>query len=147
MPAPSIPVPGTCYKFVVGAADEAATLIRERLGPEARVLSVRSVPATGLSRIWAAPRLEVIARIDPPALPPAAAPAPAPVREPVVAAAPARRYPLSQPKSLITLLRRSGLSELALGRLQAAPNWEDLQAAPLHRALVEAGRHLRREAE
>jgi len=144
----STPIPGTCYKFVVGAADEAATLIRERLGPSARVLSVRTVPATGLSRIWAAPRLEVIARIDAPVLPPPeTVPAPALVREPVAVAAPARRNPLSQPKSLVTLLRRSGLSELALGRLQAAPNWEDLQAAPLHRALVEAGRHLRREAE
>jgi flagellar biosynthesis protein FlhF len=39
------------------------------------------------------------------------------------------------------------LSELALGRLQAAPNWDELQAAPLHRALVGAGRHLRRESE
>jgi flagellar biosynthesis protein FlhF len=45
------------------------------------------------------------------------------------------------------LLRRSGLSELALGRLQSAPEWEQWQAGPLHRALVGAGRHLRREAE
>jgi flagellar biosynthesis protein FlhF len=149
---PSLPAPGTCYKFVVGAADEAATLIRERLGPNARVLSVRTVPATGLSRIWGAPRLEVIARIDaPPPLPePAPVPAALAAYAPAAAAqpaAPALHAKLFQPKSLATLLRRSGLSELTLGRLQAAPNWEELQTAPLHRALVEAGRHLRREAE
>lgn len=139
------PVPGSCYKFVVSAAEEAATLIRERLGPTARVLSVRTVPATGLRRLWSAPRLEVIARLDPP---PPAEPAPLPVREPAAAApAPVPRARIPQPKSLATLLRRSGLSELALGRLQAAPNWEQLQTVPLHRALVEAGRHLRQEAE
>jgi flagellar biosynthesis protein FlhF len=144
------PAPGTCYKFVVRAADEAATLIRERLGPNARVLSVRTVSATGFGRLWCAPRLEVIARIDAPppvaepALP-AAASAPAPA--PTAAARPIVRPRPPRAKSLATLLRCSGLSELALGRLQAAPDWDELQTAPLHRALVGAGRHLRREAE
>jgi flagellar biosynthesis protein FlhF len=141
------PAPGTCYKFVVGAADEAAVLIRERLGPDARVLSVRTVPATGLSRLWAAPRLEVVARIDPPPAPPAATPVAAPPSEPSVSARPAPRAALVPSRSLPALLRRSGLSEIALGRLQSAPDWGQWQAAPLHRALVEAGRHLRREAE
>ena len=186
-PLPGSPLPGACYRFVVRAADEAAAVIRERLGPDARVLSVRSVPATGFGRLWSAPRLEVIARIDAPMHASAPAPEPAPEPElpaaadgvgsgglarlgeqgpPVRAAAEsiadtdgraARPYhaelrPVSpvrsaQPRSLATLLRRSGLSELALGRLQAAPTWEEWQAAPLHRALVGAGRHLRREAE
>jgi len=143
------PIPGTCYKFVVRAADEAATVIRDRLGPDARVLSVRSVPATGLGRLWAAPRLEVIARIDAPmhASAPEFPAIPAPVREPIPEITITPRARSAQPKSLAALLRRSGLSELALGRLQAAPNWEELQAAPLHRALVGAGRHLRRESE
>jgi len=142
------PLPGTCYKFVVRAADEAAALIRERLGPEARVLSVRTVPATGLGRLWAAPRLEVIARIDAPSAPAEPPPpAAAPVREPIAETPPAFPARTARPKSLAALLRRSGLSELALGRLQAAPGWEELQAAPLHRALVGAGLQLRREAE
>ena len=132
------PVPGTCYKFVVRAADEAAALIREQLGPHARVLSVRTVEASGLSSLWSAPRLEVIAQIDAP--PPSAVvgrrrrwrvPAPVAVSRPRRAAPPGRSLP--------SLLRRSGLSELALGRLQAMPGWEALQAAPLHRALVETG--------
>ena len=32
----------TCYKFTVNNANEAATVIRERLGESARVLSVRT---------------------------------------------------------------------------------------------------------
>ena len=49
------PIPGACYKFTVKSAEEAAAVIRERLGPGARVLTVRAVEATGLSRWWTAP--------------------------------------------------------------------------------------------
>jgi flagellar biosynthesis protein FlhF len=45
------------------------------------------------------------------------------------------------------LLRRSGLSEVALGRLQSAPFWAESSSWPLHRALAEAGEHLRNDAE
>ena len=64
MPTSLQPVPGACYKFVVDSAEDAAALIREKLGPAARVLTVRSLPATGLKRFWSGPRLEVIAQID-----------------------------------------------------------------------------------
>jgi flagellar biosynthesis protein FlhF len=147
MPAASLaPVPGACYKFTVGSAEEAAALIRERLGADARVLSVRNVPAGGLRQLWAAPRLEVVARFDPAPVPAPALPPPDPEppdAEPI--AAPSRQRPAT--RSLRDLLRRSGLSETALGRLQAASFWSDLPAVPLHRALGEVGRHLRREAE
>ena len=43
-------VPGQCYKFLVATAEEAVSLIRERLGENARVLSVRQVEGEGLSR-------------------------------------------------------------------------------------------------
>ncbi|MGH7995124.1 MAG: hypothetical protein ACREFX_02110, partial [Opitutaceae bacterium] len=59
-------VPGACYRFIVSSAEEAATLIRERLGPEARVLSVRSVEPAGFKRLWTAPRLEVVAQVGVP---------------------------------------------------------------------------------
>lgn len=164
------PVPGACYKFVVRGADEAASLIRERLGPQARVLSVRTVEASGLSRLWASPRLEVVVQVSPAtsegtddsAPPgPSAAPAsadPGVVEFPKQGEAPAvppapRKGPPPVPalarsgtRSLGDLLRRSGLSELALERLQSAAGWEAMQSAPLHRALAEAGQHLRREA-
>jgi len=149
---PIQPVPGACYKFLVNSAEDAAGLIRERLGPAARVLSVRSVPAEGFKRLWSGPRLEVIAQIEPAAGPPPEEPAPPP-EEPApafAAPAPAPRPAKTwarKPPALPELLRRSGLSEIALGRLQESPNWPDLMAAPLHRALVEAGRQLQREAE
>ncbi len=151
---PIQPVPGACYKFIVHSAEDAAGLIRERLGPAARVLSVRSVPADGLKRFWSGPRLEVIAQIEAPADPapeadepavPAAEAAPA-AAAPAPAARPGRTWSPRQP-TLPVLLRRSGLSEIALGRLQESPSWPALVAAPLHRALVEAGRQLQREAE
>lgn len=156
------PLPGTCYKFTVNSAEEAAALIRARLGSEARVLSVRNVPAAGLRQLWSHPRLEVIARIEPaaPSEEPAAeaggyddgveptepAEAPAPARFESPRQEPASRIRATEGgRSLKDLLRRSGLSESALTRLQAAPFWSELSEAPLHRALAEVVRHLRRE--
>jgi flagellar biosynthesis protein FlhF len=157
MPATSLkPVPGACYKFVVNSAEDAAALIREKLGPAARVLTVRSVPASGLKRLWAGPRLEVIAQIDAGVEAPEERrlDAPAPLTE-LISAEPAMpprstgrpAKPVRHVPTLPTLLRRSGLSELALGRLQESPLWPELMAAPLHRALVEVGRRLQEDAE
>lgn len=63
------PLAPGAYKFTVRSAEEAVALIRERLGPDARVLSVRSVEPKGFKKLFASPRLEVIAQIDPPAAP------------------------------------------------------------------------------
>jgi flagellar biosynthesis protein FlhF len=134
------PTPGTCYKFTVANAHEAAAAIRDRLGEHARVLSVRAVEPNGLRSLWAAPRLEVIAALDTPAAPASSAPAaPAP-------AAPSARLSAEPPaarRELAPLLRRAGLSEAILARLERAPAWASLQELPLHRAFVEAGRLLR----
>src|SRR5687767_1540166 len=62
----SKPAPGSCFKFTVRSADEAVALIRERLGANARVLSVRSIEAKGLRKFISSPKLEVIAQIDGP---------------------------------------------------------------------------------
>lgn len=137
------PLAPGAYKFMVKSASEAVSLIREKLGPSARVLSVRAVEQKGLSRFFRAPRLEVIAQIDAPV--PAAAPA-APVRE----VAPAAEVPApvdlrtqsSAPAGLAGLLRRSGLTETALNHLQSRPNWNELNTLPLHRALAETSRLL-----
>jgi flagellar biosynthesis protein FlhF len=144
---------GTCYKFTVGSAEEAVTLIREKLGHEARVLSVRTVAPAGWRRWWRGPRLEVIAQIDPPV----AAAAGAFVAVSAETAAPAepsvgpeyKAAPRGQacPIGLTGLLRRSGLTEAALGRLQASANWADWSALPLHRALAETARQLRQQAD
>lgn len=145
------PAQGTCYKFTVRSASEAARLIRERLGESARVLSVRNVEATGLSRLWSAPRLEVIAQVDGPATDASAAAAPdaasAPADESAVVtpmpAARAARPAVAAPGDLRTLLQRAGYSAALLTRLARSPEWARLAALPLHRGLVETGRHLR----
>jgi flagellar biosynthesis protein FlhF len=140
------------YKFAVRSTEEAVVLIREKLGPLARVLSVRSVPAQGFWRFFSAPRLEVVAQVDAPA---DAAPATdaAPVSEfapelaaPVAVAAEAAAA-VPSPADLTDLLRRSGLTETALTRLQASANWSELNALPLHRALAETSRLLRAQAD
>ncbi len=149
--------PGT-YKFTVKSVEQAVALIREKLGPAARVLSVRSVESTGLKKLFSGPKLEVIAQIDPAA----AAPVPFVAAQPSTLSAvssdlalptdaePPQKNRLAQLPStlgLSGLLRRSGITEIALNRLQAGPNWNELNALPLHRALAETSRLLRSQAE
>jgi flagellar biosynthesis protein FlhF len=155
-------VPGACYKFTVKSAEQAVSLIRERLGTQARVLSVRAVEPKGLRRFFSSARLEVIAQIDGPAQ--AAAPRavgsslsavsadPAmPLDEQVEPMEPRSRFPSTPPPppatGLAGLLRRSGLTETALNRLQSRANWDELNTLPLHRALAETSRLLRQQVE
>ncbi|HEU5081196.1 MAG TPA: hypothetical protein VFT72_18430 [Opitutaceae bacterium] len=58
------PKPGATYKFVVRTADEAVQTIRERLGPNAKVLSVRQLGGQGLGGLFGKPKLEVIAQVE-----------------------------------------------------------------------------------
>lgn len=184
--------PGT-YKFTVKSADQAVTLIREKLGPSARVLSVRPIEATGWKKLFNAPQLEVIAQLDapiatagfttPPSASPSASSLSATSAEPAVPdfglaldrasavaglsgdgdsapMAPATSTPeadvttpprvrLQPPASLglTHLLKRSGITETALHRLQTGKNWNELNTLPLHRALAETSRLLRTQAE
>jgi flagellar biosynthesis protein FlhF len=64
--------PGQKYKFIVKSAEEAATIIREKLGEMAQVISVRQVEGEGLAKFLSSPKLEIIAQI--PVEEPAAAP-------------------------------------------------------------------------
>lgn len=179
-PRPTL-APGA-YKFTVRSADEAVALIRERLGPTARVLSVRAVEAKGLKRLFSAPRLEVVAQVDP-----VVADAPPPARLDARSEEPAtpprdlvddvtasdatfggtdsmpdfpravdraeRRIDprdhlrSTPPLGLSGLLRKSGLTESALNRLQAGPQWDELNTLPLHRALAETSRLLRQQVD
>ena len=151
--APLPTTPGTCFKFTVSSAEEAARLIREKLGENARVLSVRTISPGGITGFFSSPKLEVIAQLN------------APVEEssvPVLTeennligsvGAPGkpvtsgRRYGapgaiFQAEKNLAKLLRRSGFSETLLQRLEKSPAWITISELPLHRALVETGRHL-----
>lgn len=153
-------VPGACYKFTVRSAEQAVTLIRERLGSNARVLSVRSVEPKGLFRMFGSARLEVIAQIDGPAPAQqlsgsggrlsAVSAEPATPEDQIVSPPPRSRAPSPPPppaSGLAGLLRRSGLTETALNRLQSRANWDELSTLPLHRALAETSRLLRQQVE
>ncbi len=144
----STPTAGTCYRFVVESADQAATLIRERLGEHARVLSVRSVASSGWRRLVSSPKLEVIAQIDAPAETPVAAAVEITSSATTRGTAPlGRRVQPENFRSLPDLLSRSGFSETVVNRLQASAGWSDLSTAPLHRSLVEVGRQLCAQVE
>jgi flagellar biosynthesis protein FlhF len=107
---------------------------------------VNSIKPQGFFRFFKAPRLEVIAQID--------APAPAPLSLSAVSselAVPDQearprhvdpRAPNTPLANLAGLLRRSGLTETALNRLQSRANWNELNNLPLHRALAETSRLL-----
>jgi flagellar biosynthesis protein FlhF len=133
---------GTCFKFTVDSAEHAARVIRERLGENARVLSVRNCGGGGLLGLFSAPKLEVIAQLVAPK------PTPSPEADTEVGAARLARSRYGrandsrQPKTLTDLLRRSGFSEKLLFRLFESPAWLSLNEMPLHRALIETGRHL-----
>lgn len=53
------------FRFIVRSAEEAVTVLREQLGPRARVVSVKQVEGKGLARFLRAPNLEVIAEVAP----------------------------------------------------------------------------------
>jgi flagellar biosynthesis protein FlhF len=163
MPNSGQPFAPGAYKFTVKTTEEAVMLIREKLGPTARVLSVRAVEAKGLKKLFSAPRLEVVAQVDPissAATEPESTESAEPLFDEVSSerAAPevppatdrishSRLVPLPTNLGLTGLLRRSGITETALNRLQSGANWNELNTLPLHRALAETSRLLRTQVE
>ncbi|MDD2765222.1 MAG: flagellar GTP-binding protein [Opitutaceae bacterium] len=156
---PALAVPGACYRFVVGSATEAAQLIRDQLGADARVLSVRTAEQAGWRRWFGGARLEVVAQVPAPAPaddePRDAAPVrTAPAAPAGAAVPPAERDGSVRPGSfgrpasirLPDLLRRSGFSEGFLSRLGPTSRWNDLADRPLHQSLVQMADELRRQA-
>jgi flagellar biosynthesis protein FlhF len=140
MPATLPAAPGQRYKFVVKSAEEAANVIRERLGESARVISVRQVEGEGFARFLRAPRLEVIAEIPGAEPPPAPAPAPeAPTAPPVARL----RREESAPRRVWDVLERAGLRREFLARVEHRPEWRALDTMPLHSALSRAAALLR----
>ena len=137
------------FRFVVSSAEEAVTVLRERLGENARVISVRQVEGTGLAKFLQAPKLEIIAEKVTPETD--AAPLPdgtnatagtnvlplvpsIPVTEPAPAGTPLAR-----------LLHAGGVSTQILARLRSTPEWPALEAMPPVAALSRVGTSLREQ--
>jgi flagellar biosynthesis protein FlhF len=176
---------GSSYRFLVRTAEEAVGAIRNQLGEDARVVSVRSVKAGGFMGLMGNTRLEVIAQVPAPVrqpaavafsedtrltVDPAAPSAPQPVAGrspaslyasaasaaapantpaslvvgagPTAAAAPTRRN--APPQRLDALLRRTGLSEQLIARLQASEEWAgNDEDRPLHQGLLQVAGQIR----
>ena len=131
--------PGT-FRLVVRSAEEAVQTIRSQLGEQARVVSVQTLPQTGLARWIGSPKFEVIAEVPP------REPEPVEPTLPIAAAGAARRaYSPTESETmgrLPAVLRRAGFSEQFVGRLAATVERAGAER-PLHAALADLGKELR----
>lgn len=88
--------------FVASSAEEAVAMIRSELGPNAIVVNVKRVPASGIARLWQAPRIEVLACVPEDSNQGATQPLPAP---PVASA------PSTQSSTPGSILSRTGQAQ------------------------------------
>jgi len=136
------------YKFVVSSANEAVSVLRERLGENAKVISVRQIEGAGLARFLRAPRLEVIAKVEAPEPEPEPG---EPVIEEPVADMPPVPAPVVEEKSealpveekLGQILLRAGFNEGIITRIRSLSSWENLVKKPLGTALTDISLILR----
>ncbi len=152
----------TRYKFIVASAEEAVKVLRERLGENARVISVRQVEGAGLAKFLRAPKLEVIAQVcapepvaepppaqlpEPPSHQPVAEP---PARSPAQPEAPDNRpvpqeRRISSSNNVARILQSGGITETILARIRANEAWPKIARMPLRQALTEVAVLLRYE--
>jgi flagellar biosynthesis protein FlhF len=139
--APKSPAPGT-YRFIVRSVNEALSVLKAQLGPEARVLSVRPVRQNFIKRIFAGAKLEVIAELAAPesVLEPVMAPPVPGVLNSTYAAGLARG---SRPVDLRAALRTAGFSESLLWRVETERRWSISGDKPLGDALADFVHELR----
>ncbi len=161
------------HRFLVRSAEEAVRTIRDQLGESAQVTSVRRVERNGLTGLFRGAQLEVIARVPvPPEAAPGTLSLPAPALaagseavnpwdadEPAPAATPSpaheslRSLQTADPAPTLTtetsrlsaLLRRSGMNDVLLARLQGNAEWARIERLSLAAALPEVANALRRE--
>ncbi|MBL62941.1 MAG: hypothetical protein CMI30_05970 [Opitutae bacterium] len=151
---------GKKYRLVVQSAEEAVGAIREKLGPSARVLSVRQMGGQGLSKFISSPKLEVIVELpenqeenSSDALIPAeesAEGAPQPLaesesekQEPTVSEAQSANELLSDSTDISSLLERAGFDRDFLSTVQTWPRWENIREMSIPEALNEISLFLR----
>ena len=149
---------GKKFRLVVRSAEEAVRVIRDKLGENAKVLSVRQVGGTGLKRFVSSPKLEVIAHVpeeesqvdeiedkerDDKVLNSDTAPlasnhttTPIEGRLPEKTETNLATEEIEQGKGLY-LLERTGFDQGLLKSLQSWSNWHEISKLPLAEALKE----------
>ena len=146
---------GKKYRIIVRSADEAVRVIQRKLGPEARVISVRQVGGQGLAKFISSPKLEVIAEIPPEggeqenealdSAEPSAVEIDS-IPESQVSSNPEPEIsqdvpPLTEEdledSDVMRLLARAGFDPALLSDLRAWSRWEEMKEMPLADALKE----------
>jgi flagellar biosynthesis protein FlhF len=156
---------GKRFRLVVRSAEEAVRVIREKLGEEARVLSVKQVGGEGLKRFISSPKLEVIAEIPSPdetdpevsrtladgsvAAVPDSATQSALAQASSLPSVPTDQSPVDQPVTekeqpalnaigeTERILSKAGFDPYLLSEIQSWTNWKSILELPLADALKE----------
>jgi flagellar biosynthesis protein FlhF len=141
------------YRAVVGSAAEAVSLVRERFGSNARVVSVRQIEAGGLSRFLQKPRLEVIIEVGAENADTVSVAGPkeeAPEAKSGSSNAPFVSTPENRSardatpnRSETTILKATGIDEMLLERIRSDHGETDLESLPAHETLGKLAMWLR----
>lgn len=149
------PASGKRFRLTVRSAEEAVRVIRDKLGDQARVLSVRQVGGEGLKRFISSPKLEVIAEIpadDSDEISDSGLLEEAEVSEDLAVAD--KETPSSNATNLpedpglsdvsfdesndkVRLLRKAGFDLNLLGEIQSWSSWQEMKDKPLADVLKE----------
>ena len=142
---------GKKFRLVVRSAEEAVRVIRDKLGDDAKVLSVRQLGGEGLKRFISSPKLEVIAEV------PAEEPTTIPQQHETSSPHKSEVKPNSSlsdpemPKSVskdeedgvhsyddnLVLLKRSGFDPILLRDIQSWKQWDEIKNKPFADVLKE----------
>ena len=149
------PTSGKRFRLTVRSAEEAVRVIRDKLGDQARVLSVRQVGGEGLKRFISSPKLEVIAEIpadDSGEISDSGLLEEAEVSEDLAVAdkeAPSSNAPnlpedpglsdvsFDESNDKVRLLRKAGFDLNLLGEIQSWSSWQEMKDKPLADVLKE----------
>lgn len=149
------PASGKRFRLTVRSAEEAVRVIRDKLGDQARVLSVRQVGGEGLKRFISSPKLEVIAEIpaddsgeisDTGLLEEAEVSKDLGVADKEAPSSNAPNLPedsglsdvsFDESNDKVRLLRKAGFDLNLLGEIQSWSSWQEMKDKPLADVLKE----------
>lgn len=126
---------GRKFRFIVSSAQDAANIIRERLGEKAEVLSVKQISPKGFSRFLSSPQLEIIVTLPKSQeniAPESKKEEPIPSKREIIKT---EEKPTSKPISYV--MEKSGFDPNFIQYFKSTPEWEDINQLPIQHALAE----------